>query len=69
LFPPRFQVWTSCIILIHRGLPSLHHEEIIAKREEVAMILTSLCNQEGKEQRHGAVNARETSWVQVLPPR
>src|SRR5664280_1219923 len=43
----------SCIILIHREPPSLHHEEIIVKREEVAMILTSLRDQERKEQCHG----------------
>jgi len=51
----------SCITLNHRELPSLHHEEIIVKREEVAMILTSLCDQEGKEQHHGVINARETA--------
>jgi len=28
----------------------LHHEEIIVKREEVAMLLTSLCEHPGKEQ-------------------
>src|SRR5450756_1100232 len=32
---------------------------IIVKREGVAMILTSLRDQEGKEQRHGVINARE----------
>src|SRR5664280_1917777 len=62
----------SCITLIHRELPSLHHEEIIVKREEVAMILTSLREQEGKEQRHGVINAGETAcWERgcsAVPP-
>src|SRR5664279_2057531 len=54
--------WPSCITLNHREIPSLHHEEIIVKREEVAMILTSLCEHPGKEQRewssgNGAHNA------------
>src|SRR5450756_1102134 len=38
---------SRCIILIHRELPSLHYEEIIVKREEVAMMQTSprVCKQ------------------------
>ena len=51
----------GCIISIHREPPSLHHEEIVVKREEVAMMLTCLCEHVGKEQHHGAINARETA--------
>src|SRR5664280_2249936 len=37
-----------CIISIYRDLPSLHHKEILVKREEMAMMLTSL--DEGHQQ-------------------
>ena len=53
---------------IYREVPPLHHEEIIVKREKVAMILTSLREQEGKEQCHGVINARETTcWKRGCP--
>jgi len=38
---------------------SLHHQEIIVNRGEVAMMLICLCEHVGKEQHHGTNDGRE----------